>query len=284
MRAKGKDCMLKAWPKATIAALVTGAAIVAQLAGVVPAQASAAPTISIAATTKFKPVTGDSFVVYHITGYNSAQLHGTVANGTSGEVAALYAQQFPFTKPAVRVTSITIKAATTAYSFTVTPSLATHYNVRLFANGTATSPVVTSPVQALYVASDQSVSAAQKCARPVCHETFQIDTYVPASALSVEMSKYAYPYFGINLGSTSIPPAPAWLYLKGANGRITSSRRISAGEFQNTLTFSFTIGNHSYNFLPGFCTRDVVTKDGLGLPGSHGCGASRISSSQSYVG
>jgi hypothetical protein len=276
--------MLKARPKATIAALVTGAAIVAQLAGVGPAQASAAPTISIAATTSLKQVTGDSFVVYHIAALDSAKLHGTIANATSGEVAALYAQQFPFKTPAVRVTSITIKAATTAYSFTVTPSLATHYNVRLFANAAATSPIVTSPVQALYVASDQSFSAAQKCARPVCHETFQIDTYVPASALGVEMAKYAYPYFGINLGSTSVPPVPTWLYLKGANGRITSSRRISAGEFQNTLTFSFTIGTHSYNFVPSFCTRDVVTKDGLGLPGSHGCGDSRIPSNQYYLG
>jgi hypothetical protein len=276
--------MLKARPKATIAALVTGAAIVAQLAGVGPAQASAAPTISIAATTSLKTVTGDSFVVYHIKALDSAKLHGTVANATSGEVAALYAQQFPFKTPAVRVASIALKAATTAYSFTVTPSLATHYNIRLFANGTATSPIVTSPVQSLYVASDQSFSAVQKCGRPVCHETFQIDTYVPASALSVEMGKYAYPYFGINLGSTSIPPEPTWLYLKGANGRITSSRRISAGEFQNTLTFSFTIGTHSYNFLPSFCTRDVVTKDGLGLPGSHGCGASRIPSDQYYLG
>jgi hypothetical protein len=284
MRAEGKECMLKAWRRAGLAALVTGAAVAAQLAGVGSAHASAAPTISITATTKFKPVTGDTFVVYHISTYNSGQLHGTISNGASGEVAALYAQSFPFKKPAVRLASITLKAATTAYSFTVTPSLATKYNVRLFATATAASPVVTSPVPILYVATDQAPSAPQKCARPVCHETFQIDTYVPASALSVEMRKYAYPYFGINLGSTSVPPAPAWLYRNAANGKITGSRRISAGEFENTMTFSFTIGTHSFNWLPSFCTKDAVTTDGLGLPGSHGCGASRISSSAAYVG
>jgi hypothetical protein len=276
--------MLKAWRRAGLAALVTGAAVAAQLAGVGLAHASTAPAISIAATTKLKPVTGDTFVVYHLSSYNSAQLHGTVSNGASGEVAALYAQSFPFKTPAVRVASITLKGATAAYSFTVTPSVATHYNVRLFATATATSPVVSSSVVDLYVANDQSVSAPQKCARPVCHETFTIDTYVPASALSTEMRKYAYSYFGINLGSTSVPPAPAWLTRGAANGKITGSRRISAGEFENTMTFSFTIGTHSFNWLPGFCTKDEVTVDGIGLPGSHGCGASRISSSQAYVG
>ena len=274
--------MLRAWPKATIAALVTGAAIVAQLAGVGPADASAAPTVTIAATTSLKTVTGDSFVVYHATALDSAKLHGTVANATVGEVAALYAQQFPFNKPAVRVASITLKAATTAYSFTVTPSLATHYNVRLFATATATSPVTTSPVQDLYVATDQSTGALQKCGRPKCVETIQVDTYVPASALSTEMGKRVYPYFGINLGSSSIPAAPKWLLLNAADAKVTKSRKVSAGEFENT--FTFTIGNHSYSFLPSFCTKDAVTTDGLGLPGSHGCGTSRIPSDQYYLG
>lgn len=276
--------MLKAWRRAGLAALVTGAAVAAQLTGVGAAHASAAPAISITATTKLKPVTGDTFVVYHLSSYNSAQLHGTVSNGASGEVAALYAQSFPFKTPAVRVASITLTGATAAYSFTVTPSVATHYNVRLFPTATATSPVVTSPVVNLYVATDQATSAPQKCARPVCHESFTIDTYVPASALSTEMHKYAYSYFGINLGSSSIPPAPAWLNRGAGNGKITGSRKISAGEFENTMTFSFTIGNHSFNWLPSFCTKDAVTVDGLGLPGSHGCGASRISSSVEYVG
>jgi hypothetical protein len=276
--------MPRAWPKATIAALVTGAAIVAQLAGVGPADASAAPSITVAATTNLKTVTGDSFVVYHVAALDGAKLHGTVANATVGEVAALYAQQFPFKKPAVRVASITLKAATTAYSFTVTPSLATHYNVRLFATAAATSPVVTSRVQSLYVATDQSTGALQKCGRPVCHESITIDTYVPASALGTEMGKHDYPYFGINLGSSSVPPAPKWLLLNAADAKVTKSRRISAGEFENTLTFSFTIGDHSFSFLPSFCTKDAVTTDGLGLPGSHDCGASRIASDQYYVG
>jgi hypothetical protein len=276
--------MRRAWPKVTIAALVAGAAIAVPLAGLGSADASAKPTISIAATTNLKVVTGDSFVVYHDTALDTAKLHGTVANGANGEVAALYAQQFPFKKAAVRVASITLKTAKTAYSFTVTPSLATHYSVRLFANAKASSPVASSAEQSVYVATDQSITAPQKCGRPVCHESFTIDTYVPAAALGTEMGKHVYPYFGINLGTSTVPPAPTWLYLNNGDAKVTASRKLSANEFANTLTFSFTIGSHSFNWLPSFCTKDAVTTDGLGLPGAHGCGTSRIPADEYYLG
>jgi hypothetical protein len=166
----------------------------------------------------------------------------------------------------------------------VTPSVATHYTVKLLANDTTTTPIVASLTKVVYVATDQSTGALQPCHRPVCTETIQIDTYVPASALGTEMAKHVYPYFGINLGSSSIPPAPKWLYLNAADAKVTPSREVSAGEFENTLTFSFTIGNHSYNWEPNFCTKDAVTTDGLGLPGSHDCGASKIPPVVSYLG
>jgi hypothetical protein len=276
--------MLRGWRRATVAAVVTGAAIAGQLAGVGTAHASAAPTISIAATTKLKPVSGDSLVVYHLSGYNTAKLHGTIANATTGEVAALYAQPFPYKKPATRVASITLTAAKTAYSFTVTPSVVTHYAVRLFATATTTAAIASSPMKTLFVTSEQQISAGQKCSRPVCHETFQVHTYVPDSALGVEMSKHPYAYFGVNLGSSAIPPEPKWFILNGSHAKVTKSSRISAGEFENTVSFSFTVGTHSYAWIPLFCTKDALSKDGIGLPGSHGCGASRIASDQYYVG
>src|ERR1700722_1898392 len=133
--------MRRGWRRATVAALVTGAAIAGQLAGGGTAHPSAAPTISIAATTKLKPGSGGSLVVYPLSGYNTAKLHGTIANATTGEVAALYAQPFPYKKPATRLASITLTAAKTAYSFTVTPSEVTHYAVRLFASSTKTAAV-----------------------------------------------------------------------------------------------------------------------------------------------
>ena len=275
--------MLRAWRLGTAVALAGGAALAAQLAAIVPAQA-AAPTITIAATSKLKVVTGDVFVVYQAGAYGKASIHGTITGATAGEVAALYAQPFPYKKPAAPVSSITLKAAKTTYSFTVTPTLATRYAVRLFASSTAPAPLATSPAQNLYVATRQTYTPFQRCSRPVCHETFHIYTFVPSSALSTEMSKHVYPYFGLNLGSVKIPPPPKWLYINAGHGSVTKARRISAGEFENTVTYSFTIGNHSYYWLSATCTKDSVSKDGLGLPGSHGCGASRLSTTTYYVG
>ncbi len=128
-------------------------------------------------------MTGDVFVIYRAGAYSTAKIHGTVTGATAGDVATLYAQPFPYKKPAVPTGSITLKGATAAYSFTVTPILATHYAVRLFASGT-TAPVAASRTQAVYLTNAQTYSSFQPCKRPVCHETFRIYTYVPSSALA----------------------------------------------------------------------------------------------------
>lgn len=275
--------MLRAWRGAVVAAVVAGTAMAAQLAVIAPAKA-AAPTITIAATSEIKPVTGDVFVVYHVSAASSAKVHGTITGGAAGEVAALYAQPFPYKKAGARVASITLKTAKTAYSFTVKPTLATHYAVKLFASGTATAPVASSAARAVYVVNLQTTSAPQKCSRPVCHETFHVDTFVPPSALKVEMAKHLYPYFGLSLSAKTIPKPPKWLYLNGGHPTVTKSRRISASEFENTLTFSFTIGNDGATYFPDFCTKDAVTANGLGLPGRHSCGVRKISSTIAYLG
>jgi hypothetical protein len=280
--------MFISWRRGAIVALAGGAAIAAQLVSISQAHAAgAAPTVSIAATSKFK-VTNDVFVVYHIATADKATIHGTVKGGSAGEVAALYAQQFPFKKPPLKAGTVTLKAGASAYSFTVSPTLYTKYSVRLFASKTATKALASSGVQNLYVASDQSFSAPSpppnKCARPVCRESLKVDTFVPGAALGYEMGKHDYPYFGVNFNATKIPPPPNWVYLNGGHGGVTKARKLSAIEFQNTLTFSFTIGNNAANWIGFFCTKDNVYKDGLGLPGSHGCGSSRISTSAPYVG
>jgi hypothetical protein len=276
--------MLRQWRRAALVALAGAAAVAAQLAATSPAQA-AAPAVTIAATSKFPPVTHDVFVLYHAGAYATAKIHGSISGATAGDVAALYAQQFPYKKPAVRLGSITLKAAAATYSFTVTPTLATKYAVRLFASSTATTPIASSRVQNLYVSNEQLLTRGpQKCGRPVCHETFPIDTFVPPSTLSAEIGKHVYPYFAVNLSGSRIPPAPKWLYLNAGHGKVTAARRISADEFKYTITYSFTIGNNGYNWNWAFCTKDTESRDGLGLPGSHSCGASRIPSSGPYLG
>jgi hypothetical protein len=98
------------------------------------------------------------------------------------------------------------------------------------------------------------------------------------------MSKHMYPYFGVRLGNAAVPPAPKWLYLNAGHATVAPARRISASEFEETLKYSFTIGNHSYNWSWNSCWKDTVSKDGLGLPGHHSCGASRVLRTPQYLG
>ncbi|HJY60832.1 MAG TPA: hypothetical protein VJ418_31010 [Streptosporangiaceae bacterium] len=279
--------MLRAWRRVTLVAALTGsAAIAAQLAAVVPAQA-ATPAITVAAASSSSAVTGDVFVYFHGGKYGSARIHGTITGAITGEVATLYAQRFPYSTAArpVSSTTLSVTGPTTAYSFTVAPTLATRYQVKVFASKSATTPSATSSMQSVYVVANGWVTGGKTCGRPVCHETFHIYTVVPSSALGVEMSKPLYPYFGINLTTAAgVPSPPRWLYLKAAHASMSGARKVSAGEFENTVTFSFTVGNDGYHWAWTACTKDAVSRDGLGLPGSHGCGARRVLRTVSYLG
>jgi hypothetical protein len=285
-RAESKEHMLGAWRRVTLVAALTGsAAIAAQLAGVVPAQA-ATPAITVAATSSNSTVTGDVFVYFLGGKYGSARIHGTITGATTGEVATLYAQRFPYTTAAKPARSITLTATgpTTAYSFTVAPTLATRYQVKVFARKSATTPLATSPRQNLYVVSNGYYTGGKTCGGPACRETFHNYIVVPSSTLRVEMSKPLYPYFGINLSATGTPPEPRWIYLNAGHPSVSGARQISASEFEITVTFSFTIGNDGYYFDWAACAKDTLSADGLGLPGSHGCGARRIPRTISYIG
>jgi hypothetical protein len=278
--------MLGAWRRVTlVAALTAGTAIAAQLAGVVPAQA-ATPTITVAATSSNPRVTGDVFVYYLGGNYSIARIHGTITGATNDEVATLYAQRFPYATAAKPVKSITLSATgpTTAYSFTVTPTLATRYQVKLFARKSATTPLATSPRQNVYVVSGGYTTGGNNCPGAVCHEKYHMYSILPSSALGVEMSKHFYPYFGLNLSATSTPPYPRWLYLNAGNASVSPAHRISASEFETTVTFTFTTGNDGAAWNWTGCSKDTVSSDGLGLPGSHGCGARRIRATLSYLG
>jgi hypothetical protein len=166
----------------------------------------------------------------------------------------------------------------------VAPTLATRYQVKVFARKSATTPLATSPRQNLYVVDDGWVTGVKTCGRPACHEALHIFTVLPSTALRVEMSKPFYPYFGINLSTTGTPPAPRWLYLKAGHASVSGARRISAGEYERTLTLSFTVGNDGYNWDWTVCVKDTLSRDGLGLPGSHSCGAGRVLRTVSYLG
>ena len=245
-RAESKERMLRAWRRAALVAALTGStAIAAQLAGVVPAQA-ATPTITIAATSSNPRVTGDVWVIYLGGKYSRARIHGTITGATNGEVATLYAQRFPYARAAKPVRSITLSATgpTTAYSFTVAPSLATRYQVKVFAHKGATTPLATSHRQNLYVVTGGYTTGGNNCPGAVCRETYHMYSILPSSALRVEMSKHFDPYFGLNLSATGTPPYPTWLYLNAGNPRVSprtgsppaSSKRRSRSRSRPAMT------------------------------------------------
>jgi hypothetical protein len=292
-RAESKARMLRAWRRVTLVALTAGAAIAAQMAGVAPAQAAgpvqaAGPAITIAAASKIGPVTGYVVVAYRQGKYASARIHGTITGATAGEVATLYAQSFPYTKAYAPVRSATLRAGgTTAYSFTVTPTLATHYKVKLFARKTAASPLATSPVKNVYVTIGGTQTTNGPCGAPTCRVISNMIFIVPSSALRVEMSKRLYTYFDVKFGPPHgpTPPLPEWLYLNSGHPSVTAARQISADKFEMTVTFSFAVGANSSESLAWLvCVKDTLSKDGLGLPGHHGCGASRVRRTVNYLG
>jgi hypothetical protein len=218
----------------------------------------------------------------------SAQVHGQITGVSSGEVAKLYAQQFPFDSLPSEVSSQTLSppgSATTAdYAFTVTPSLETRYTVKVFRNGTATDVLATSPVTTVYVTGWTFSSSNVKCQRPTCHETFTIKVQVPPAAIASEIAKAWYPYFGLRLGPDKAPPPPKVQVLNAAQASVSSSRKISADTYSLTISFTFEIGNKAYSWNWSACSRDTVDQNGLGVPGHHGCGDPRIRRSLKYAG
>ena len=166
----------------------------------------------------------------------------------------------------------------------MTPVLATRYQVKVFAGPGAATPLAAWPGQGVYVVPGGHVTGGKTCGRPVCRETFRIYTLVPGPALAAEMSKPRSPCSGLSLSPARVPPPPRWLYLNAGHASVSGARPISAGESGKTLTFSFTIGNDAYYWDWNACVKDTVSKDGLGLPGSHGCGAPRVLRTASYLG
>lgn len=251
-----------------------------------PALASArtGPTISIAARSHLAPVTGDVYVLYRaIPKYANATISGKITGATTGEVAELFAKQFPYKSAWTQVGSpitLTVTGTTAPYSFLVTPTLATRYKVELLATSSSTTALATSATDTVYVAASGKLLKLHNCVRPVCHISIKFEVFVPASTLKVEIKKPWYPYFAINFSRT----APKYLYLNAGNGHATKPARVSAGTFTVTVTYTFRVGNRGY--YPGwnFCAKDSESIDGLNLPGRHGCGLKRIKNGPEYLG
>ena len=289
---KGRRVPLIVAALATVAVLaVTSAVVIATgvLRSPPPKPIPKLASFPIAARSALPLMSGDAWVIYHSANAAQAQVYGEVKGATRGDIARLYAQPFPYGSAAVPVASVALhpKGKLASYAFPVTPSLATRYHVKVFHGRAGVTSLASSPATTVYVAAGVTRGAAQKCARPTCRQSLPVDVFVPASALSAEMSKPWYTYFGLNLSKTAAkPPAPpAVLPMVASAGHVSAPKQVAADEFAVTVTFAFSIGKaDGYGWAWSACTQDTAATDGLGLPGPHECGDKTIPAGSSYLG
>ena len=256
------------------------------------AYAESVATLPVTATSGFKSVDGDVYVQYHDRADSNAEIKGSVPDATAGEVARLYSQPFPFTGAPVLVATYAIGGGS-SYAFGVSPVVATHYQVRLFKTATAATALANSAVTTIYVVETVNQNVTHCSARPFCRGKYVLTVYVPPAALPAELSKHWYVYIGVNLQpSGTNPPPPADLLI--ANGSpplasgtasVTASQRTGADSYTATINDSFNWGDHAYTTLYWMaCDKNTEAVDGVGLPGSHGCGDARVANGNEYLG
>lgn len=247
------------------------------------ASAPAALSISIGAKTHNPVVTKDVWTVFDIAHLDAATISGKVSGGAAGDALKLMERRFPFTGSATAVAESKLSASGT-YAFDVKPMLATRYWVEVFPAGSH-SPLSSSKTVVVYVTLGAKLvpSAAEACSRPVCREHFELYVPVPASAREREAVKHRYTYFGLALNATKEPPAPKTLKLV-TDFQLGKVKKVSSTEYKYSLAFSFRINDDGYYFDWNLCTKDSESKDGMGLPGTHGCGLKKVSAKTPYIG
>ncbi|MCK9927977.1 serine/threonine protein kinase [Frankia sp. Mgl5] len=248
------------------------------------------PRIQAAVSSSSAPVDGYVHVPYQSGSGMDAQISGEVINAISGEVATLYSQEFPFTDAPAPVASVPLNptGSTAGYNFHLTPNLATRYTVKVFRTSTAKTPLATSPASTVYVTRgsplDPASQSTNSCAAGQCHFTMTVVFSVPPAALRTEMSQARYTYFAVNYGTDSTTPMPETLRLGAGSPVIGAPQQISADRYKITVTVSYPGQGLHENAGVRVCSKDAVAKDGIGLPGSHGCGDQTISFDADYLG
>jgi hypothetical protein len=265
---------------------LTGLAAVA--ASAVPAQAAQpATSVTIGATAAIRTVSGDTLVAYGQRGKDSATVSGTLSGVAAGDVATLMSEPFGAAGFAPTGRSVTIiSASPQRYAFTVTPSLATKYEVQVETPSVALPAIVaTSPALTVYVELVQRIkSKHDTCGVEECTETIVAVTRVPAAAYQVEAAKRWYLYLGVrrSRGKVAAPP-PRYLTLS-TRSTASRARQVSATEFQTVFSFRVALDHEDAEWWPNACTKDTEARDGIGLPGRHSCGKRKVRYGFAYLG
>ena len=255
-------------------------------AGVMPAQAASAATygVTISATSPNYPgavhgkVDGYALVIYKTSfkHWNTGVITGDVTGATSGDMATLLAEPFGAKSFTPAATPITLTGtASQPYSFSVQPSLATTYEVQVTTGATVDA---TSAQSTVYVSAGGSTNHSRKhCSRTSCTYSYRLYQTMPSSAYNTEVKKHLYMYLLVGH-----PNFPKYFSLS-TSARASKARKINAGEYEQVLTFHVKLRGRT-QWIAASCTRDSESRDGLGLPGKHGCGNKRFSITTAYLG
>jgi hypothetical protein len=270
-------------PTAVVGGLVAGL-----IAVPIAEASSAANIITIKATSPNYPglkakdhglVDGYALVIYKDTSLNSntATISGTVTTTATNDTATLMAETFGAKSYSAVGSPVSLGTlGVNTYSFSVTPSLATSYEVQVAGTDTATSNPVT-----VYVTSGGSAPEKyvhEKCTRTRCVFSYRVYTLLFPSAYKTESRKHLYLYLAIG-----DPRLPKDLTL-AKSGKASAAKRVSSGEYWETLTYYIPVKNSRTRWGLSACSKDTESKDGIGLPGHHSCGDKHIPKNPIYLG
>lgn len=264
--------------------LGTLGALAVLTATVPPIDAGASSTtVTLAASARNPVVTGDTWVTYGRGGYTQATLRGSASGVAPGAVARLYARSFPFRAPPRVITSATlaVQGATAPFRFTVAPQLATRYEVEVFATASDTTPEGASPVVSVYAAAWGTGSSAETCNGTSCTLTVHLTSVFPSTTIPVERHKHQFTYLDLVRSPSNVQPTPTTYTLVAA---AVQGPRVTGHDLRYVLTIVYQEPAYSYWYFWQTCTRDTLGRDGLGLPGAHGCGAHAVSAATPYLG
>lgn len=255
-----------------------------------------APPATISATLtggNSGPAPGETYMLYDPKLSSNTYVSGEVKDATTGEVARLYAQQFPYTSPPSLAGSVTLNpvGGTATYGFNVTPTLATRYQVRLLQSATATTPLASSAIRTIYVIGYAYTSANSNgqygfhiscTSQAVCTQTVPFFVYCPPSALRTEMSNRKHVYVDFDQASTAtFTPYTTSLELD-TQATVSTPQRVADNTYEVTVSFSYN-GNKVLTPTATLCTDQTEAQDGIGLPGPSACGSGSIPASAPYV-
>jgi hypothetical protein len=267
------------------AAVVAAAGLIAWAA--IPAQAARDTdtyTITIGASSNLT-VLKHAVVIYSVDLYDTAQINGDVSGDVAGDTAVLYSA--PYGSPTFTSTGMSEgldgSGTDDPFSFMVTPTAATQYEVDVFSLS-STTPDVVSGSATVFVLAAEYVNYAKhpKCGHGKCSPSAKVRYVVPPTDYKTESHKRVYMYSTVTFGTNPhhLPLAKRLKLDKpGRDAHVSKVRKISSDEFGLTVTWVFQFPRHKNwaRWDLDFCTKDALATDGLGLPGHHPCGDKYIS-------